>query len=62
MLIRCPECGEMVELTYHQSEWWETHGLDCGPYEHWVQNWYECPRCNTAFTIDELTRLLKEPA
>ena len=29
----------------------ETHGLDCGPYETWTEEWWECSICDQ--TIDE---------
>jgi hypothetical protein len=49
----CPECGnaEMV-LKEHVSV--ETHGLGCGPYERFHDEWWECPACGARFTQKEL--------
>jgi len=32
----------------------ETHGLDCGPFEHFHDEWWECPECRMHFTEQEL--------
>ena len=48
-------------LRYRQSEWTETHGLDCGPYEHCFQEWWECAECGEIFTAQELEIFLNEP-
>ena len=42
------DCRE--HLVYHQHENIETHGLDCGPYEHWWEEWWECAWCGDRFT------------
>ena len=31
------------------ADYLETHGLDCGPYEHWRDEWYECSACGARF-------------
>ena len=38
----------------------ETHGLDCGPYEHCFQEWWECAVCGDQFTERELARMSEE--
>jgi hypothetical protein len=32
----------------------ETHGLDCGPFEIFHDEWWECPLCFARFTEQEL--------
>jgi hypothetical protein len=44
-------------LVYREHAWVETHGLDCGPYEHcWSERW-ECTVCGDWFTGDELDQM-----
>lgn len=50
----CLEC-----LEYRQHYWTETHGLDCGPYEHGWDEWWECVVCGEKFTAKELDLLWK---
>ena len=50
----CPECGEDVTMRFREADSIETHGLECGPYERWHDEWYECPNCHGQFTEDEL--------
>ena len=37
----------------------ETHGLECGPYERWHDEWYECPACGACFTEAELMEAIE---
>lgn len=37
-MYKCCDCGNIFE---YPTEWYETHGLDTPPYEHWSG----CPRC-----------------
>lgn len=30
---------------FRRQEFVETHGLDCGPYELWAEEWHECSVC-----------------
>jgi len=53
----CPECGEDVTMRFREADSIETHGLDCGPYERWHDEWYECPECRGQFTEQELNAL-----
>jgi hypothetical protein len=41
-------------LVYRQAESVEMHGLDCGPFERWWQEWWECSICGERFTAEEL--------
>lgn len=41
-------CEHAVERSASHTE---THGLDCGPYEHWSETWLECTICGQQ--IDE---------
>ena len=50
----CPGCGEDVTMRFREADSIETHGLECGPYERWHDEWYECPACGACFTEAEL--------
>jgi len=55
----CPvDCLDSLEPQSHR--WVETHGLDCGPYEHCYQEWYRCIICGTEYTCDEVDRMRTE--
>ncbi len=41
----CPNCGELATFTEHSGDFVETHGLDCGPYETWHEEWVTCDLC-----------------
>lgn len=58
MAVNCPECGDTVNLRSRQSDSCETHGLESGPFEHFHDEWYECPVCHARFTERELTEHL----
>ena len=47
----------LSRLVWREAEWTETHGLDCGPYEHGVDAWWECAICHDVFTEREAGRL-----
>ena len=49
----CPECGE-AELQFKEHDSIQTHGLECGPYERFHDEWWECPECRAWFTATEL--------
>jgi uncharacterized CHY-type Zn-finger protein len=49
------DCRE--HLVYHEHEWVETHGLDCGPFERCYQRWWVCGICQQEFTEAELDTL-----
>ena len=37
------DCRE--HMKHRAEDHTETHGLDCGPYERWHEEWYECSIC-----------------
>src|SRR5580765_3301165 len=48
----CPNCCQITTFTFCSANHVETHGLDCGPYERWTDEWLECNRCGAR--TDEL--------
>jgi len=52
----CPNCGSVGDFTEHMANSTERHGLDCGPYEHFVDVWLTCNKCG-ARTDDEESEL-----
>lgn len=46
-------------LRHRTSHSVETHGLDCGPYEHFYDEWYECA-CGEEYTIEEAEAVFRE--
>jgi len=55
--MTCPSCGKAA-LVFREADSVETHGLECGPYEHFHDEWWECPECRGWFTDRELEALL----
>lgn len=55
--IMC-HCGGT--LRYRCEDHVERHGLDCGPYERWTEQWYICGSCGERFTDRELAEMAKE--
>lgn len=49
----CPACHQ-ADLFLKQHDSIETHGLECGPYEHFHEEWWECPECRIQFTDGEV--------
>jgi hypothetical protein len=49
----CPICGS-ERLEWECNSYTETHGLDCGPYEHWTEEGYRCLDCKGFFEPGEL--------
>jgi rubredoxin len=49
----CPECGE-AQVRFQEADSIETHGLECGPYEIFHDEWWDCPACGARFTDREL--------
>ena len=47
-------------LRHREHEWTETHGLDCGPYEHGRDEWWECAVCGEKYTDKELAEMTYE--
>ncbi len=56
--IEVPDHECIEHLEHRQESWIETHGLDCGPYEHCYEEWHECSVCGDKFTDDELSRMV----
>ena len=54
MFVKCPECGQEVVMVPREADHLETHGLECGPYEHWHDEWWECPKCSAKFDERDL--------
>lgn len=49
-------CLEYLKPRRHDSV--ETHGLDCGPYEHFSDEWWECSICGAKYTYEEAAELV----
>jgi hypothetical protein len=65
--MACPDCGSSFgECRIASSV--ETHGLDCGPYERFEQEYIVCRECGGKFDISdwdgalELSSDLPDPA
>jgi hypothetical protein len=43
------ECTEHV--VHRREQWTETHGLECGPYEQWTEEYYECSICGQQIEV-----------
>lgn len=56
-----PDHDCLYNLRYRESHTVETHGLDCGPYERFFDEWWECGTCGAVYTGQELEELMKEP-
>jgi hypothetical protein len=50
----CPNCGDPADFESRSESFTETHGLDCGPYEQWTEEWLTCSRCGSRTDDDEL--------
>jgi len=50
----CPNCNKPCTFTEHSSTSIETHGLDCGPYESFHEEWLTCNGCGVNTDADEL--------
>ena len=53
-LPECPNCGKPATFTEHSKQFTETHGLDCGPYETWTEDWLTCDGCGAETDYREL--------
>jgi len=54
MLDLCPNCGARAHFTEHHAHHVETHGLDCGPYEEYDEEWLTCGACGATTDAKEL--------
>lgn len=52
----CPNCDNATDFKECSSHHRETHGLDCGPYEEWNEEWLECRECRAQTNPDEVAR------
>jgi uncharacterized CHY-type Zn-finger protein len=50
--MACPDCGYVVG-NYRCITSIETHGLDCGPYEAFTDEFIECGECGGRFDLRE---------
>jgi uncharacterized CHY-type Zn-finger protein len=50
--MACPDCGSSFG-EYRNVSSVETHGLDCGPYERFEQEYIVCRQCRGQFDIYE---------
>ena len=50
--MACPDCGSSFG-EYRNVSSVETHGLDCGPYERFEQEYIVCRQCRGRFDIHE---------
>jgi len=56
-----PEKHNCLEhLSLKRYEWVETHGLDCGPYEHCAEEWWHCDVCGEEFTEADCKQMQME--
>ena len=52
--MACPDCGSSFG-EYRISSSVETHGLDCGPFERFDQEFIVCRECGGRFDFQEWT-------
>jgi hypothetical protein len=57
---RFPEHHCIDHLQRKHNHVVETHGLDCGPYEEWDEEWDECAACHEQFDEVDVANLAKE--
>jgi hypothetical protein len=43
--IEIPDHDCREHMRHRIESYVETHGLDCGPYERWTEEWWECSIC-----------------
>lgn len=56
VILPCPHCGEELITIERRESHTETHGLECGPYEHWTESWEECAACGHTIEADDFPR------
>jgi len=65
--MACPDCGSSFG-EYRIASSVETHGLDCGPFERFEQEFIVCQECGGRFdfqewdSAQELSSNLPDPA
>ena len=50
--MACPDCGSSFG-EYRVASSVETHGLDCGPFERFEQEYIVCRECGGRFDIGD---------
>jgi hypothetical protein len=50
--MACPDCGSPLG-EFRVATSIETHGLDCGPFERFVQEFIVCRECGGRFEISD---------
>jgi hypothetical protein len=50
----CPNCGELTDFLVASVDCVDRHGLDCGPYERWTEEWWVCRTCGKRTTQGEV--------
>ena len=50
--MACPDCGSSLGESRFASSI-ETHGLDCGPYERFDEEYVVCRECGGRFDIGD---------
>ena len=59
--MACPDCGSAsVECRIASSV--ETHGLDCGPFERFEQEYVVCRECGGRFDIGDWESIPEPPS
>ena len=56
----CPNCGKHADFRTVRKQFTETHGLDCGPYETWTDEWLVCSECGAETDEDEVEKMQEE--
>jgi hypothetical protein len=51
-------CLEFLE--FHQAYQVETHGLECGPYERWWEEWWTCEVCGETYSQRDVDAMSDE--
>lgn len=57
--MACPMCG-CEEGCMDWSVHTETHGLDCGPYETWLEEFVVCQQCRRSIDVKEWDECIPE--
>ena len=50
----CPNCGKFATFSPQWGSFVDTHGLDCGPFERWTEEWLVCGNCGARTDDSEL--------
>jgi hypothetical protein len=50
--MACPDCGSSIR-EFRVASSIETHGLDCGPFERFEQEFILCRECGGRFDVSD---------